>query len=206
LAGAYWLALGTNFSPQYNTWGAYATDPTNAASGLKTEAFNASFGFFFLAMGLLCFIYLICSIRTNIVFVGIFTSLVPAFGCLAGVYWQAAQGNAVAAGKLEIAAGALLFITCALGWWIFLAIMLASLDHPLQLPGKHSCSPSDCQSLANCLQWVISPASSRVRVRRLRPELRSMAWFEPQDMWHNNIKIRYVINRKTVTLQNTKEQ
>jgi hypothetical protein len=50
--------------------------------------------FFQLYMGLLCFIYLICAIRTNVVFFGIFLFLVPTFGCLAGSYWHAAQGNA----------------------------------------------------------------------------------------------------------------
>lgn len=41
-------------------------------------------------MGLLCFIYLICSLRTNIAFVVIFLSLVCAFACLAGAYWNLA--------------------------------------------------------------------------------------------------------------------
>jgi uncharacterized protein len=50
--------------------------------------------FFQLYMGLLCFIFLICAIRTNVVFVGIFLFLVPTFGMLAGSYWHAAQGNA----------------------------------------------------------------------------------------------------------------
>jgi len=43
-------------------------------------------------MGLLCFVYLIIALRTNIIFVLIFATLVPAFGCLAGVFFYAAQG------------------------------------------------------------------------------------------------------------------
>jgi succinate-acetate transporter protein len=86
-------------------------------------------------MGIMCFVYLICSIRTNIAFVIIFFTLVVAFGCLAGTYWQVANGNAMLAGKLQIAAGAFLFVTCASGWWIFFAIMLAALDFPFQIPG-----------------------------------------------------------------------
>jgi len=101
-------------------------------------------GFFQLWMGFLCFIYLICSLRTNLVFVGIFGTLVPAFGCLAGVYWhlaEAASGNAASAavaGKLLVAAGAITFVTDMLGWYIFAAILLASVDFPFSLPGKHS--------------------------------------------------------------------
>lgn len=85
-------------------------------------------------MGLLCLVYLICSLRTNIVFFGIFLTLVCAFGCLAGAYWQISNGNLALAGKLQTAGGAFTFVTCALGWWIFLAIMLASLDFPFQIP------------------------------------------------------------------------
>ncbi len=53
-------------------------------------------------MGLLCLIYLIASLRTNIVFVIIFATLVVAFGLLAGAYWHLAQGNATLGGNLAI--------------------------------------------------------------------------------------------------------
>ena len=59
-------------------------------------------GFFFLFMGLLCFIYLICALRTNICFVVIFASLVVAFALNTGSYWQLAQGNAALASKLQV--------------------------------------------------------------------------------------------------------
>jgi hypothetical protein len=87
-------------------------------------------------MGVLCLIYMVCALRTNLVFVGIFASLVPAFGCLTGAYWHLAQGNVSTATTLLVAAGAITFITDILGWWIFFAILLASLDFPFQLPGK----------------------------------------------------------------------
>lgn len=87
-------------------------------------------------MGFLCLIYMICALRTNVVFVCIFAGLVPAFGCLAGAYWHLAMGNTGTAGTLVVAAGALTFIVDICGWWIFFAILLASLDFPFQLPGK----------------------------------------------------------------------
>lgn len=62
------------------------------------------------------------------------------------------MGNAAFAGKLQIAAGAFTFITCACGWWIFLAIMLASLDFPIQLPGK---SPVLCGSIVFWLTLLV---------------------------------------------------
>jgi hypothetical protein len=96
--------------------------------------------FFFISMGIMCLIYLVCSIRTNICFFMIFLTLVFAFACLTGAYLQANNGNLVLAGRLQIAGGAFAFVTCIFGWWIFAAIMLASLDFPIALPGEYNTS------------------------------------------------------------------
>jgi len=122
--GGFWLTFGATLQPANAAVSAY-TNPTD---------FYSSFGFFFIAMGLLCLIYLVCSIRTNVAFFIIFLTLVVAFGALTGAYWQTAAGNAVIAGKLLKVAGAFVFVTCLSGWWIFVAIMLASLDFPFALP------------------------------------------------------------------------
>jgi succinate-acetate transporter protein len=89
-------------------------------------------------MGLLCFVYLICALRTNIVFVLIFLFLVPSFGLLTGAFWSIAKGTVALAtiNKMLVAAGALTFVVDMLGWYLFFGILLASLDFPFQLPGK----------------------------------------------------------------------
>lgn len=87
-----------------------------------------------IAMGILCLVYLICSIRTNLVFFLIFFTIVPAFGFLAGAFFNVAEGKAALAAKCQEAAGAFAFVTCLCGWYIFLAIMLASVDFPFSLP------------------------------------------------------------------------
>jgi uncharacterized protein len=87
-------------------------------------------------MGIMCLVYLVCSLRTNMCFFMIFFTLVLAFACLAGAYWQTVNGNAATAAKLQIAGGAFGFCTTIFGWWIFIAIMLASLDFPFNIPGK----------------------------------------------------------------------
>lgn len=120
-------------------------------------------------MGVLCLIYMICALRTNIVFVLIFAGLVPAFGCLAGAYWQLALENATAAEHLIVAAGALTFFVDLCGWWIFFAILLAALDFPFQLPGKLTL----CHTAFLCLTDVFTQLAtyqtlSRVRARRGR--------------------------------------
>jgi succinate-acetate transporter protein len=139
--GAFWLTFAATLQPFYYAYGLYAPAGQPETDGLKTTGFNASFGFFLLFMGFLCLIYLVCSIRTNIVFVIIFFTLVLAFGLLTGTYWQTANGIAnsdpsatALAGRLQKAAGACTFVTCVAGWWIFFAIMLAALDFPFQIP------------------------------------------------------------------------
>jgi succinate-acetate transporter protein len=83
-------------------------------------------------MGLLCAVYLLCALRTNIIFVAIFATLVPAFGCLTGYFWKAAQG--IVANNLLVAAGALTFVTSLLGWYLLVVQLLHSVDFPLTLP------------------------------------------------------------------------
>jgi hypothetical protein len=87
-------------------------------------------------MGFLSFLYLILSLRTNIVLFFLFLTLVLAFSFVAGAYWQISNGNKSLAGKLQIGGGACLFVTCACGWWVWFAIMLEALEFPFQLPGK----------------------------------------------------------------------
>lgn len=64
----------------------------------------------------------------------IFLCLVCAFGCLTATYWHLAQGSVITATRLQVAGGAFAFATSIFGWYIFFAIMLASLDFPFQLP------------------------------------------------------------------------
>lgn len=133
--GAFWLAFAATLQPAYNAYGAYSE--TNIPSdGLTSAGFNSTFGFFMLAMAFLCFIYLICALRTNVVFVLIFFGLMMTFALLCGAHWEVASGHVVAAANLQIAGGAFGFFSIACGWWIFAAILLASLDFPFQIPGE----------------------------------------------------------------------
>lgn len=125
-----------------------------------------------LCMALLCLVYLVCSIRTNLVFFLIFFTLVPAFCLLCGAFLNAAKGNARVALKCQEAAGAFTFVTCILGWYIFLAIMLASVDFPFDLPRK-SFPHYIGRMLSNLIQLSTFLASSRVRARRRRSTMSS---------------------------------
>ncbi|RDW68346.1 hypothetical protein BP5796_09003 [Coleophoma crateriformis] len=130
--GAFWLSYGGTLQPFYNAAGAYAGG--DQAAGLTTPGFSNSFAFFLLFMGFMCFIYMIAALRTNIVFFLIFMTLVCALTLLAGAFWQVGQGNPTLGVRLQIAGGAFGFVTCMLGWYIFTAQILASVDFPLNLP------------------------------------------------------------------------
>ncbi|KAL6717161.1 hypothetical protein ACLMJK_005076 [Lecanora helva] len=148
--GGFWFTLGATLTPAFNAYGAYATDPNNIAEGLTSPSFHASFGFFLLFMGLMCFIYLICALRTNLVFVAIFLGLLMTFVVLTGSYWALGAGNGALAQKLQVAAGAFGFMAVMAGWWIFFAQMLASVDFPFQIP-------------VGDISHLITPLSERVK-------------------------------------------
>ncbi|KAF2035139.1 hypothetical protein EK21DRAFT_96916 [Setomelanomma holmii] len=140
--GAFWLGFGATLQPFYNAYGAYKNPADASSTGLETTGFNVGLephanpmlAYFMLSMALLCLIYLVCSVRTNLIFFLIFFTLVPAFSLLCGAYLNAAKGNARVAAKCQEAAGAFTFVTCLLGWYILMAIMLASVDFPFDLP------------------------------------------------------------------------
>ncbi|KAF5593267.1 GPR1 [Fusarium pseudoanthophilum] len=57
--------------------------------------------------------------------------------CLLGAFWAWAEdytGNTLLAQRLCVGAGALLFVTSFAGWYILLAILLAIVDFPIQIP------------------------------------------------------------------------
>lgn len=128
--GAFWLSFGATLTPYFNASIAY--DPTHPAQSSTNPTFASTFAYFHVYMGVLCFVYMICAIRTNIIFVLIFATLVAAFGCLAAFFFQIGEG--VANMGLQHAAGGITFVTCLLGWYLFLVQLLASVDFPLNLP------------------------------------------------------------------------
>mgnify|MGYP002804297976 CR=1 FL=1 len=135
--GAFFLTLGGTLTPAFFAFDAYAPAGENPSAGLETTGFNAGFGFFFLWMAVLSFVFLICSVRTNVCFFIVFLTLTFCYSFLAGAYWMLAadfEGNANSAGSLVHAAGGSAFITCLAAWWVFLSSMLAVVDFPFQLP------------------------------------------------------------------------
>jgi len=112
--------------PFYNAIGAY--DPTGGQT--QTPEFLASFGYYPLSLALLSFLFLICSLRTNVVFVLIFVFATAGFACASAAYFALALGNVASGGSLLVATGACFFVATIFGWYILFAIMLAVMDLP----------------------------------------------------------------------------
>ncbi|KAH8804919.1 GPR1/FUN34/yaaH family-domain-containing protein [Xylogone sp. PMI_703] len=166
--GAFYFSWAATLMPFFNAYGFYTTSGSIAQpmhpDGWDTKAVGSVLtkviqkGFFFLFMDILCVIYLICALRTNPVLVSVFFTLTIGLGLLVGeFFWKSVayankDQNALAVvNKLEIAAGAVLFVTCLAVWYEFLAIMLEIVEFPLRLPlgdlSKLMNSPADPEKI-----------------------------------------------------------
>lgn len=147
----FWFTLGGTLTPTFNAMGAYSSSGSDGVEGATTMGFNASFGFYLLAWGFVTTTYLICSLRTNLVFVTLFTFLDATFGLLVATYFTAAHGNGDLASKLQIAAGAFALLTVVPGWYILVAQLLEAIDFPVQLP------------VGDLSQFIVSGSERRAR-------------------------------------------
>lgn len=84
-----------------------------------------------MSMAILSFIFLIGSIRTNLVFVLVFTVVTLGFVLASVAQWTLSQGNLVAAGRMLVATGASFFVACVSGWYLLLAQMIAIMELPI---------------------------------------------------------------------------
>jgi succinate-acetate transporter protein len=84
-------AVGTNYSPT-----------GNSLEGMQTPEYNATVGLYYVILSVLTFVYLICSIRTNICLFSALFLLVITFALTAATFFQVALGNAENAAKLQL--------------------------------------------------------------------------------------------------------
>ncbi|TVY83245.1 Protein alcS [Lachnellula suecica] len=128
--GAHFLAIAVTYTPSFAAISAYNTN----GSQTETPPFMVSFGFYFLYMGLLSLIFLICSLRTNVVFVIIFTGAFLGFLLAVGGFWSLAEGNAVTGARLLVGTGASFFVSSLAGWYLLFSIMMDVVDMPFTVP------------------------------------------------------------------------
>lgn len=124
--GAFWLTYGGTLQPFFNASAAY--QPGAPYTSATDPEFASSHAFFLAYIGVLCFVYLTVSVRTNIVFFIIFLLLVPTFACLAMSFWRISEGpgQAQAAINYKYAGAGMAFGVCILGWYLFLAQLMVA--------------------------------------------------------------------------------
>jgi len=110
--GAYWVSFGIL---QLQGPGAYAAAGEPAASGALSPAFNDGIAIYLAIWGVVTFIYLIASLRTNVAFVILFATLDVGFFCLVDAYLKIGKGIDPTS-MLKIGGG-FLFVTTLCGWW-----------------------------------------------------------------------------------------
>ncbi|KAH9838167.1 membrane protein [Teratosphaeria destructans] len=120
------LTFATTFIPYYD-----AVDAYTAAGGGGINEFYASYGFYPLSLCLLSFLFLICSVRTNLVFVLIFILATLGFGFATGGFFDLALNEMAFGTKLIVATGACFFGAAVLGWYLLAAIMFELQELPI---------------------------------------------------------------------------
>ena len=121
------MLAATNM-PFYNAQVAYGTDAAGVA------AFDKSFMYFMFWFGILCVIYTVAALRTNVCLVLILSSFDVAFPLLTASYWYAGHGNLGPAINCQKAGGAFAFVGGLVGWYLFISLVLDGVDFPISLP------------------------------------------------------------------------
>ncbi|KAG4293502.1 hypothetical protein FPRO06_00087 [Fusarium proliferatum] len=132
LFGGYWLTLGITIIPGSGAYGIYSTTES-AVDVLDNPQFYATFSFILVAMTILCALLTVASIRTNIVWFFMFVLLTTYFGCLAGSFFTFMEKPSSALLLQKVGAG-FLFAATILGWYMWFALILLSVNFPISLP------------------------------------------------------------------------
>jgi len=121
--GGFWGTFGAAGTPFFAD-----VTPYDTAAG-----FYDSFSFFFVFMAVLCFLYAIAAIRTNVCFFTILCLFTVIFSLLSASYFGA-SGHEAASNTLRIAGGYVTFIANIVGWYLFFSMILEAVDFPFVLP------------------------------------------------------------------------
>jgi len=91
--GVFWISLGFIFYFPSGIAAGYAQPGTDPATGFMTAGFNSDLGLYLVAWGLAIFVILVCSIKTNITFIILFTILDAGLFIFAASHFQTAAEN-----------------------------------------------------------------------------------------------------------------
>ncbi|KAF5239231.1 hypothetical protein FANTH_10033 [Fusarium anthophilum] len=122
--GGYYFAYAATLTPAFQIAEGYS----------NTREYSESLGVFFCVWASLFFLFLIASLKTNLVFVWIFITVDATAWCLAGSNFAAGAGNAALALRLAKAGGGLLFACASAGWYLLLVQLMEGVGYKLKLP------------------------------------------------------------------------
>jgi len=129
--GGFWISFAALNDPELNILGAFGADATVAAA---SKPYTNGIAWYYVYWGILVFVYLIASLRTNLVFAILFFTLDIGFFLLAAAYFDIGYGNAARSVTLLKTAGGFTFVTCLCGWWLLMATLFAVVEIPFALP------------------------------------------------------------------------
>lgn len=121
----FWLAFAMNNDPHYGVGAAVAQDQAVYASPI---------GFYLSFWGLFVFLLTLAALRTNVAYVSFLFTVAVALFLLGASFLQLGSGNASSALNLQHAGGAMLFVSCAVGWWMLLNLALSAGGLPFNVP------------------------------------------------------------------------
>ncbi|KAF8161950.1 GPR1/FUN34/yaaH family-domain-containing protein [Mycena galopus ATCC 62051] len=125
--GGFWLSLAVLFDPSKGIAAAFP-------GGANSPEFNHGVQFYFTFWSVLCILYFVASVRTNIVFMYMFANLIFAFAFLASAYRQAGLGNPTMSLTMLKTAGAFGIANVAGGWYLAVVLIFAAVEMPFDLP------------------------------------------------------------------------
>jgi len=81
-------------------------------------------------MAILTTLFLICSLRTNVAFLLVFSGAWLGFVLATGAFWNLALGNLVMGTRLLQGTGGAFFVAAMVGWYLLFSMVLAQMDMP----------------------------------------------------------------------------
>jgi succinate-acetate transporter protein len=136
LFAVFWLSFGLLQLPTLNLGAPYVSSSSSTAdpTGYLSPEFNATVALYLIVWGFALFTFFVFTCKINAVFAAIFLLVSVAAWVLSGAYWKLSQGEFEAAGRLQKAGGALLFVVALLGWYMCFIIMAGEMRITLNLP------------------------------------------------------------------------
>jgi len=141
--GGFWTSYAILIQPSFAVAAGFApgnlTDTTFAGvtattAGAATRSYNSGVALYFVTWTVLCFIYTIAAMRTNVPFFIVFFSLTFAFALIAAAHFHTGIGEVTKAAKEFQVAGGFAFITGLAGFWIDFSLILKAVDFPIEIP------------------------------------------------------------------------